>query len=60
METAAYAHVCYTNEIPFLAVRALSDLAGGQDHGEHNAIDANEGVSSVHAVKVLRAILREM
>lgn len=60
METTAYAHVCYTNEIPFLAVRALSDLAGGQDHGEHNAIDANEGVSSVHAVKVLRAILREM
>jgi adenosylhomocysteine nucleosidase len=60
METAAYAHVCYTNEIPFLAVRALSDLAGGQDHGENNTIDANEGVSSVHAVKVLRAILREM
>lgn len=60
METTAYAHVCYTNEIPFLAVRALSDLAGGQDHGEPNAIDANEGVSSVHAVKVLRAILREM
>jgi adenosylhomocysteine nucleosidase len=60
METTAYAHVCYTNEIPFLAVRALSDLAGGQDHGELNVIDANEGISSVHAVKVLRAILREM
>jgi adenosylhomocysteine nucleosidase len=60
METTAYAHVCYTNEIPFLAIRALSDLAGGQDHGEVNVIDANEGVSSVHAVKVLRAILREL
>ncbi len=60
METTAYAHVCYTNEIPFLAVRALSDLAGGQDEGAVNAIDANESVSSVHAVKVLRAILREM
>jgi adenosylhomocysteine nucleosidase len=60
METTAYAHVCYTNEIPFLAVRALSDLAGGQDHSELNVIDANEGISSVHAVKVLRAILREM
>jgi len=60
METTAYAHVCYTNEIPFLAVRALSDLAGGQDHGELNVIDANEGISSAHAVKVLRAILREM
>ncbi len=60
METTAYAHVCYTNEIPFLAVRALSDLAGGQDHGELNVIDANEVTSSAHAVKVLRAILREM
>lgn len=60
MESTAYAHVCYTNQIPFLAVRALSDLAGGQDHGELNVIDANESISSVHAVKVLRAILREM
>jgi adenosylhomocysteine nucleosidase len=60
METTAYAHVCYTNEVPFLAVRALSDLAGGQGEGHVNVIDANEGVSSVHAVKVLRAILREM
>lgn len=60
METTAYAHVCYTNEIPFLAVRALSDLAGGQGEGHVNAIDANEATSSVHAVKVLHAILREL
>jgi adenosylhomocysteine nucleosidase len=60
METTAYAHVCYTNEIPFLAVRALSDLAGGQGEHELNVIDANELTSSVHAVKVLRAILREL
>lgn len=60
METTAYAHVCYTNEIPFLAVRALSDLAGGQAEGEVNVIDANEHTSSVHAVRVLRAILREL
>jgi adenosylhomocysteine nucleosidase len=60
METTAYAHVCHTNEIPFLAVRALSDLAGGQTEGEVNAIDANEHTSSVHAVKVLRAILSEL
>lgn len=29
METAAVAHVAYTNGIPFLAFRSLSDLAGG-------------------------------
>ncbi len=60
MESTAYAHVCYTNEIPFLAVRALSDLAGGQAPGERNAADSTEHATSVHAVKVLRAILREM
>jgi adenosylhomocysteine nucleosidase len=29
METAAVAHVAYTNNTPFLAFRSLSDLAGG-------------------------------
>ena len=60
MESAAYAHVCYTNEIPFLAVRALSDLAGGQGEGEVNAADDNEHGTSENAVRVLRAILREL
>jgi len=60
MESAAYAHVCFTNEIPFLAVRALSDLAGGQDEGELNAADDNEHGTSENAVRVLRAILREL
>jgi adenosylhomocysteine nucleosidase len=29
METAAVAHVAYANDVPFLAFRSLSDLAGG-------------------------------
>lgn len=58
MESTAYAHVCYTNGVPFLAVRALSDLAGGQEG--KNVIDDNEATSSVNAVRVLRAILKEL
>jgi adenosylhomocysteine nucleosidase len=58
METTAYAQVCYTNEIPFLAIRALSDLAGGQEG--KNVIDDHEHTSSLNAVRVLRAILREL
>ncbi|MFR2156708.1 MAG: hypothetical protein ACLS43_06090 [Evtepia gabavorous] len=27
METAAVAHVCYVNQVPFLAVRTLTDTA---------------------------------
>jgi adenosylhomocysteine nucleosidase len=58
METVAYAHVCYTNEVPFLAIRALSDLAGGQQGA--NVIDEHEHTSSVNAVRVLRAVLKEL
>lgn len=31
METAAIAHVAYANDVPFIAFRSLSDLAGGED-----------------------------
>ncbi len=33
MESAAVAHVAYVNEVPFIAFRSLSDLAGGSDDG---------------------------
>jgi adenosylhomocysteine nucleosidase len=58
METTAYAHVCYTNGVPFLAVRSLSDLAGGQEG--KNVERENQNLSSMNAVRVLRAIIREM
>ncbi len=31
MESAAVAHVAYANDLPFIAFRSLSDLAGGND-----------------------------
>lgn len=58
METTAYAHVCYTNHVPFLAVRSLSDLAGGQVG--KNVEEANDTPSSTNAARVLREIIREM
>lgn len=58
MESTAYAHVCYTNGVPFLAVRSLSDLAGGQEG--KNVERENQIISSVNAVRVLRAILKEL
>lgn len=33
MESAAVAHVAYVNQVPFIAFRSLSDLAGGGDDG---------------------------
>jgi adenosylhomocysteine nucleosidase len=58
MESTAYGQVCWSNQKPFLVIRGLSDLAGGQ-HGL-NPIDSNElGVSEI-AVKVLRGVLDEL
>lgn len=31
METTAFAHVAYANQVPFIAFRSVSDLAGGDD-----------------------------
>lgn len=44
METAAVAHVCYVNRAPFLAVRSITDTAGGDGAAdfERNCEQASE------------------
>ena len=39
METASIAHVCYVNEIPFIAIRSITDTAthSGTGHFEENS-----------------------
>ena len=56
MESAAVAHVARANEVPFLAVRSLSDLAGGGP-GE-NEIGVFLGLAADNAAAVVRALLR--
>lgn len=51
----AIAQVCWTNQKPFLIVRSLSDLAGGQDGA--NPIDQTEKQVASAAI-VLREIIR--
>ncbi len=58
MESAAVAHVAYVNETPFLAVRSLSDLAGGGE-GE-NEIGTFLGLAAANSATVVRAILAAM
>lgn len=36
MEGAAIAHTCHVNNIPFIVVRALSDMAGREDTAAHS------------------------
>jgi adenosylhomocysteine nucleosidase len=55
MESAAVAHVAYVNDVPFLAFRSLSDLAGGGP-GE-NEINIFYQLAADNAAQVLLAFL---
>jgi adenosylhomocysteine nucleosidase len=55
METAAVAHVAYANDVPYIAFRSLSDLAGGGE-GE-NEIGTFFGLAADNAAEVLLTFL---
>jgi len=56
MESAAVAQVAYTNAVPFIAIRSLSDLAGGGE-GE-NEIGTFFRIAVQNSTAMLRAFLR--
>ena len=58
MESAAVAHVTFSNGVPFLAVRSLSDLAGGGEGA--NEMMTFLGLASKNSAAVVTAILKEM
>lgn len=55
MESAATAHVAYSNGVPFIAFRSLSDLAGGGE-GE-NEMGTFFALASENSAKVVQAFL---
>ena len=58
MESAAVGQVCMINEIPWVIIRGVSDLAGGQEgKNDENIYD---GLASEHAAKWLFALLKEI
>ena len=58
MESAAVAHVAYANDVPFIAVRSLADLAGGSEGP--NQIQVFLGLAADNAASVVRALLGAM
>lgn len=58
MESAAVAHVAYANGVPFIAVRSLSDLAGG-GAGE-NQMEAFLGLAAGNAAAFVTALLQAL
>ncbi len=55
METAAVAMVAYSNGVPFIAFRSLSDLAGGG--GAENEMDTFLSIAADNSARVLLAFL---
>jgi adenosylhomocysteine nucleosidase len=55
MESAAVAHVAYANEVPFIAFRSLSDLAGGGE--EENQMVTFMSLASSNSAEVVKAFL---
>ena len=58
MESAVVAHVAYANDVPFLAVRSLADLAGGGEGA--NQMEVFLGLAAGNAAAVVKALLRAM
>lgn len=58
MESAAIAQVAYTGDVPFLAIRSLSDLGGGGP-GE-NEVDTFYELAAGNAAGVVEALLEAM
>lgn len=56
METAAIAMVAYANDVPYIAFRSLSDLAGGGNAAE-NEITAFEHLAAENAAILVHAYL---
>lgn len=58
MESAAVAHVAWANDVPFIAIRSLSDLAGGSASG--NQMDIFFQLAADNAALVVKALLRAL
>lgn len=56
METAAIAMVAYSHDIPFIAFRSLSDLAGG-GQAEQNEIEAFQHLAAINSAELVYAFL---
>ena len=58
MESAAVAHVAWANHVPFIAIRSLSDLAGGSE--QRNQLEVFFRLAAGNAAAVVKALLRAL
>ncbi|MFQ7539400.1 MAG: hypothetical protein ACLRL6_19640 [Clostridium sp.] len=58
METAAVAHVCYVNKLPFLAIRTITDTAEHKGIGNLKNCAAASAISAEIVCAMLPQLLR--
>ena len=58
MESAAVGHVCFVNEVPWVIIRAVSDLAGGQEG--KNVENIYDDIASEHATQFLFKLMEQL
>jgi adenosylhomocysteine nucleosidase len=58
MESAAVAQVCFVNDVDWLVIRSVSDLAGGQQG--RNAENVFDGIASGTGAKLLLGLLDQI
>jgi len=57
METSAVAHVCYANEIPFIAIRSITDT---EDKSGIGTFEENCEIASKNSINVLEKLLIDL
>lgn len=60
MEGAAVAHVCHVNEVPFIVIRALSDMAGQGDSDAIHSFNELKDMASVRSALIIKELLNLM
>jgi adenosylhomocysteine nucleosidase len=58
METAALAHVAYANQVPYIAFRSLSDLAGAEEFNADVGALFASGLAEANEAEVTLSFLR--
>ena len=57
MEGAAIAHACYINNVPFVIVRCMSDMA---DDLSSNGYEFNESIAAEMSAKLVEKVIGEL
>lgn len=57
METAAVAHVCYVNDMSFIAIRSMSDI---EEESGIQVFDENCTQASINSYKVVKSLLKQL